>query len=132
MTGEVKMAEGGKCAFEAANIGLYACSGASNVGQIANKVAIELTKKGKGRMMCTAGIGARIPGIMKSTEGTDEIIVIDGCSLNCTKNSLELAGFSVNAHIVLTELGVTKNKQLDVDANEINEILAKIEQDLKI
>ncbi len=124
------MAEGVKCACEAAIVGLYACAGGSNVGQMANKVAIELTKKGKGRMMCTAGIGARVPGIMKSTEGTDEIIAIDGCSLNCTKKSLELAGFLVDTHIVLTELGVVKNKQLDIDANEINEILAKIEQDL--
>ena len=85
MAETVKIAEAAKCACEAANIGLYACSGASNVGQIANQVAIELTKKGKGRMMCTAGIGGRIPGIMKSTEGTDEIVVIDGCSLSCTK-----------------------------------------------
>ncbi len=130
MEGEIKMAEGVKCACEAAIVGLYACAGGSNVGQMANKVAIELTKKGKGRMMCTAGIGARVPGIMKSTEGTDEIIAIDGCSLNCTKKSLELAGFLVDTHIVLTELGVVKNKQLDIDANEINEILAKIEQDL--
>lgn len=132
MAGEVKMAEGVKCACEAANVGLYACSGASNVGQIANQIAIELAKQGKGRMMCTAGIGGRISGIMKSTEGTDEIVVIDGCSLNCTRKSLELAGFTVNTHIVLTELGVVKNKQLDVDKNEVNEILAKVEEDLEI
>lgn len=132
MAGEVKMAEGVKCACEAANIGLYACSGASNVGQMANKIAVELTKKGRGRMMCTAGIGSRIPGIMKSTEGTDEIFVIDGCSLNCTKKSLELAGFTVGTHVVLTELGIAKNKQLDVDANEINEVLIKVEEALGI
>jgi uncharacterized metal-binding protein len=106
---------------EAANIGLYACSGASNVGQIANKVAIELTNKGKGRMMCTTGIGGRITGIMRYTEGTDEIVVIDGCSLNCTRKSLELAGFTVDTNVVLTELGVVKNKQLDVDTNTVNE-----------
>lgn len=132
MVDGLKMAEGVKCACEAANIGLYACSGASNVGQIANQIAIELTKKGKGRMMCTAGIGGRIPGIMKSTEGTDEIIVIDGCSLNCTKKSLELAGFTIGNHIVLTELGVAKNKQLDVDTNEVNELLIKLEKTLGI
>jgi uncharacterized metal-binding protein len=31
------MAETVKCACEAADIGIYACSGASNVGQMANK-----------------------------------------------------------------------------------------------
>lgn len=126
------MAETVKCACEAANIGLYACSGASNVGQMANKVAVELTKKGKGRMMCTVGIGGRIPGILKSTEGTDMIIAIDGCSLYCTRKSLEFAGFTVNTHVVLTELGVVKNKQLDVDANDVNEVLVKLEKVLGI
>ncbi|WP_370575885.1 putative zinc-binding protein [Methanomethylovorans sp.] len=132
MAEKVKMAEGAKCACEAANIGLYACSGASNVGQMANQVAVELTKQGKGRMMCTAGIGGRIPGIMKSTEGADVIVAIDGCSLNCTKQSLELAGFTVCTHVVLTELGVAKNKHLDVDANEVSEILVKLEKSLGI
>lgn len=132
MAETVKIAEATKCACEAANIGLYACSGASNVGQIANQVAIELTKKGKGRMMCTAGIGGRIPGIMKSTEGTDEIVVIDGCSLSCTKKSLELAGFTIGTHVVITELGVVKNKQLDVDATEVNEVLIKLDKALEI
>jgi uncharacterized metal-binding protein len=126
------MVETVKCACEAANIGLYACSGASNVGQMANRIAIELTKQGKGRMICTAGIGGRIPGIMKSTEGTDKIVVIDGCSLNCTRKSLELAGFTVDTHIVLTELGVAKNKQLDVDANEMNKLLTKFEKSVVI
>ncbi len=51
------------------------------------KVAVELTKKGKGRMMFTVGIGGRIPGILKSTEGTDMIIAIDGCSLFIVQGS---------------------------------------------
>jgi uncharacterized metal-binding protein len=124
MAEDIKMA---KCACDAAFVGLYACSGGSNVGQMTNKVAVELTKQGKGKIMCTVGIGAAVPGIMKSTEGTDEIVAIDGCSLVCAKKSLERAGFSVNKHIVLTELGIQKNKELDLDENEVKEVMSKVD-----
>jgi len=132
MTGEVKMAEGVKCACEAAILGLYACAGGSNVGQMANKVAVELTKKGKGKIMCTVGIGGDVPGIIKSTEGTDEIIVIDGCALVCAKKTLERAGFTVDKSIVITELGMKKSGKLDMEETEVNDIMAKVEEALKI
>ena len=132
MTGEVKMAEGAKCACEAAIIGLYACAGGSNVGQMANKIAVELTKKGKGKIMCTVGIGGDVSGIIKSTEGTDEIIAIDGCALVCAKKTLECAGFTVDKHVILSELGMKKNKELDLNENEVNEIMAKAESALGI
>ena len=132
MAGEIKMAEGVKCACEAAIVGLYACAGGSNVGQMANKVAVELTKQGKGKIMCTVGIGGDVPGIIKSTEGTDEIIAIDGCALVCAKKTLERAGFTVDKHVILSELGMKKNKELDLNENEANEIMAKVEEALKI
>ena len=132
MAEEIKMAEGVKCACEAAIVGLYACAGGSNVGQMANKIAVELTKKGKGKIMCTVGIGGDVSGIIKSTEGTDEIITIDGCALVCAKKTLERAGFTVDKHIILSELGMKKNKELDLNENEVNEIMAKVESALGI
>lgn len=80
-----------KCACEALVVGLYPCAGASYTGQMANKVAVELTKQGKGNIMCTTGIASNVPGIMKNTEGTDMIVAIDGCPLTCAKKSLENA-----------------------------------------
>lgn len=119
-----------KCACEATITGLYACAGGSNVGQMANKLAVELTKQGKGKIMCTVGIGGKVPGIIKSTEGTDEIIAIDGCALICARKSLELAGFNVTKHIVLTEMGMQKNKDLDLEEKEVKEMMAKVESAL--
>ncbi|AGB49155.1 hypothetical protein Metho_0913 [Methanomethylovorans hollandica DSM 15978] len=130
MAGEIKMADGVKCACEAAIVGLYACAGACNVGQMANKVAVELTKKGKGKMMCTVGIGGGVPGIIKSTEGTDEIIAIDGCALVCAKKTLERAGFTVDKSIVITEFGMKKEGKLDLEETEVNDIIAKVENAL--
>ena len=132
MAEEIKMAEGVKCACEASIVGLYACAGGSNVGQMSNKVAVELTKQGIGKIMCTVGIGGDVSGIIKSTEGTDEIIAIDGCALVCAKKTLERAGFTVDKHIILSELGMKKNKELDLNENEVNEIMAKVESALGI
>lgn len=36
---------------------ILACSGSSNVGQIANNTMIELDKKGVGNAYCLAGVG---------------------------------------------------------------------------
>lgn len=120
------MAEETKCACGTANVGIYACSGASNVGQIANKIAVELTKQEVGKMMCTVGIGGRIGGLMKSAEGSERLIAIDGCPLNCTKETLELAGFTPDRHIVISEFGIKKNKNLDIRDEEVKEALDKV------
>ncbi|ADE36788.1 putative zinc-binding protein [Methanohalophilus mahii] len=127
MTEELKMAEGPTCACEAAIIGLYACSGGSNVGQMANRAAVELTKQGRGKIMCTVGIGGNVSGIIKSAEGTDEIIAIDGCPLLCARKSLERAGFTVGKNIVITELGMKKGGSLDLEENDVKEMMTKVE-----
>lgn len=119
-----------KCACETATSGIYACAGGSNVGQMSNRVAVELARQGKGKIMCTVGIGGKVPGIIKSTEGTDEIIAIDGCALICARKSLELAGFAIDKHIVLTELGMQKDKDLDLQDNEVREIMARVQSAL--
>ena len=87
---------------------IFACSGAADVGEIADKAARQLTKEGVGKMFCTVGIGGRISGIMKTTESADRILAIDGCPLSCVKNSLEQAGFSKFRHLQLADLGLEK------------------------
>ncbi|MEL7664009.1 MAG: putative zinc-binding protein [Methanosarcina mazei] len=122
------MAEETKCSCGSANVGIFACSGASNVGQIANKIAVELTKQEVGKMMCAVGIGGRINGLLKSAEGSERLIAIDGCPLNCTKETLELAGFTPDRHIVVSELGIKKNKDLDLKDEEVKEAMDKVKE----
>ncbi|RXA20439.1 zinc-binding protein [Methanosarcina sp. MSH10X1] len=119
------MAEETKCACGSANVAIFPCAGASNVGQISNKIAIELEKRNVGNLMCTVGIGARAPGLMKSAEASDRIIAVDGCPVNCASKTLELAGFKVYRHIIISELGIKKNKDKDLKDNEISEALEK-------
>lgn len=119
------MAEETKCACGSANVAIFPCAGASNVGQLSNKIAIELEKQSFGNLMCTVGIGARAPGLMKSAESSERIIAIDGCPVNCARKTLELAGFKVDRHIVISELGIKKNKDKNLKDNEISEALKK-------
>jgi len=119
------MADETKCACGLANVAIFPCVGASNVGQLSNRIAIELDKQGIGKLMCTVGIGARAPGLMKSAESSDRIIAIDGCPVNCASKTLELAGFKVDRHIIISELGIKKNKDKDLKDNEISEALKK-------
>lgn len=119
------MAENVKCECGTANVAIFPCVGASNVGQLSNRIAIELDNKGIGNLMCTVGIGARAPGLMKSAEASDKIIAIDGCPVNCASKTLELAGFKVDSHIIISELGIKKTKDKDLKENEVSEVLEK-------
>jgi len=123
------MAEKGKCSCCGENIAIFPCVGASNVGQLSNKIAIELDKKEIGNLMCTAGIGARASGIMKSVEASDRtsdrIIAIDDCPVNCASKTLELAGFKVDSHIIISEFGIKKTKEKELKEDEVSEALKK-------
>ncbi|QLC49700.1 zinc-binding protein [Methanolobus zinderi] len=124
------MAEKIKCSCESDNVGIFPCAGASNVGQLSNVIAVELHKAGVGNMMCTVGIGGRRSGLLKSAEGCERIIVIDGCPVNCAKETMEQAGINVDKHILLTDLGIQKNKDLDLETSQVKEVLSKVQKEL--
>lgn len=89
---------------------IFACSGASTAGALADQAARKLARDGAGRMLCLAGIASRVPAIMKSTEAVRTILAIDGCPLSCTKSCLEEAGFSNFKHLQLTDIGISKDE----------------------
>ncbi len=104
------MSENNACACGAAPKLIFACSGAADVGAIADQAARKLTKDGAGRMFCLAGIGGRVPGILATTQAAARILAIDGCPLNCVKSCLEQAGFTKYEHLQLADLGLEKGK----------------------
>ena len=96
---------------------IFACSGAADVGAVADQAARKMTRDGNGKMFCLAGVGGRVSGIMKTTEAADRILAIDGCPLNCVKSCLEQAGFSEFEHLQLADLGMTKGSTAVSDDN---------------
>jgi uncharacterized metal-binding protein len=103
---------------------VFACSGAADVGEIADQAARKLTREGKGRMFCTVGLGGRISGILKTTEAAEGVLAIDGCPLNCVKSSLEQAGFQTFKHRQLADLGLEKG-QSPVTDESVNTVAAR-------
>jgi len=89
---------------------IFACSGAADVGKVADLAARELTAAGAGKMFCLAGVGGRVSGIMETTRAAAAILAIDGCPLDCAKKTLEQAGFTEFEHIRLSDLGMEKGK----------------------
>jgi uncharacterized metal-binding protein len=72
-------------------------------------------------MFCLAGIGGRIPGILKMTGTASKILAIDGCELDCVKNCLRQAGFDQFEQFRVTDLGLEKG-----NAEVNNENIAKV------
>lgn len=87
---------------------IFACSGCADVGELADQAARKLDRDGAGRMFCLAGIGGRVSGIMKSTEMAGSILVIDGCTLDCARKTLDVAGFPRINHLRLSDIGFEK------------------------
>jgi len=103
------------CACSTGPTLIFACSGAADVGAIADQAARQMTRDGKGKMFCLAGVGGRVSGIMKTTQAAARILAIDGCPLNCAKACLEQAGFTGFGHLQLADMGMEKGKTPPTD-----------------
>jgi len=88
---------------------LYSCSGAADVGEIADQVSRKLSDMGFARLTCLAGVGADLSGFVESARGADVNITIDGCGTMCAKKALERVGVSATSY-VLTDFGIEKGK----------------------
>ena len=117
---------GEECCTPGGNIMILACSGASNVGQLSNQVAIELTQEGFGKMFCLAGIGGHLGGFIQSAKDVPAMVAIDGCEVGCAKAILDHAEIPTKNYLVLTEFGIEKNKDFNLKAEYIQKVKAAV------
>jgi uncharacterized metal-binding protein len=102
---------------------LFTCSGAANVGQIANQAAMELQTEGTGSMLCLAAVAGCDEKIIKCGKNAERVVGIDGCSSVCTKKTLEQAGISLTDHITVTDLCLEKKPCEGMpDANAVTRV----------
>jgi len=87
---------------------ILACSGAADVGEVADQSARLLTRERAGNMACLAGIGARIEGMVKDAKEAATLLVIDGCQTSCGKKAVEGAGITKFLHLQLRDIGYKK------------------------
>jgi uncharacterized metal-binding protein len=110
------------CCAANGNIMILACSGGSNVGQLSNRAAVELTQEGFGKMFCLVGIGGHLGGFVQSAKDVPMMVAVDGCSVGCARAILAQAEVPSKNYLVVTDLGIEKNK----DFNLQNEDVAKV------
>jgi uncharacterized metal-binding protein len=110
------------CCCSGDNVLLFACSGGSNVGQIANEAAKKLDEEGLGKFHCLIGVGAGIEGMLVNARGADRIVAIDGCPVACAKIALEKAGLKADSYVVVTDEGVEKGHHFSLTDAEVQAV----------
>lgn len=96
---------------------IFSCSGAADVGGIADAAARKLTREGAGKMFCTTGIGGDVETVTKFAKTAARIVALNGCALNCTTQCLKKAGFENFEEVQLGALGMEKGKSPANDEN---------------
>ena len=110
---------------------VLACSGASNTGAYSDKVARKLMANGKGKMLCLARFAIDPKFAEQSKQELNELadngelIISDGCPINCAEEIPKASGFLNYRLINTTDYGIIKGKT-PVTEEKIDEILADI------
>jgi uncharacterized metal-binding protein len=104
---------------------VLACSGACDLGQITDRVARKLRDNNVRKMNCLAVVGA---GFETSIEDfkRKNILMLDGCPIDCGKQILDKAGFTDYKYVRMTDLGYKKG-QTPVTEEIINAVYEKVE-----
>lgn len=119
-----------KCLCSSSDVKIVACSGASNVGQIANQAAIELAREKVAGFFCLAGVGAHIKGMVQAGKDADLMISIDGCPVQCAAKTLQNAEIEPAIQIIVTDLGIEKSHDIALDEKACLKVVEKVKEEL--
>jgi small redox-active disulfide protein 2 len=88
---------------------LFACSGAANAGEIADRAARRISSEKRAGLFCLAAIAAGRPDSISEARRARLIIVVDGCPIDCGARVFESAGLLDFAHLRVTDLDIQKH-----------------------
>ncbi|MGQ9768752.1 MAG: putative zinc-binding protein [Anaerolineae bacterium] len=110
---------------------MFPCDGAASVGQVGNRVAIELTNAGSSaRMCCTTAVGAGSEQHVGIGKRARRVIVINGCANRCANKIMEQRGIEVDHEYIIAKMGVSKVPTLDFGEADVARIAAQIAQEI--
>lgn len=120
------------CAVDAEKLDIiFPCDGAASVGQVGNRVAIDLTNAGGSvRMCCTTAVGAGSEQHVGIGKRARRVIVINGCANRCASKIMEQRGIEVDHEYVIAKMEVTKKPTLDFSEADVERISAQIAQEI--
>ena len=109
---------------------VYSCSGCSSVAQLANDLAVILDREGSAQMSCIAGVGGQVKQLVKVAQSGRPILAVDGCPLNCVKQTLATVNVVPTWHIELTSLGYKKRDHENCNLADAYKLLQMVHSDI--
>jgi uncharacterized metal-binding protein len=104
---------------------VYTCSGASNLGQLANDIAVRLDRLGLAELVCLAEVGAG-EGDSETQTTPRQVLAISGCANGCCASMLERHGVEASRTVTLAERGIAKAKHVLVDEGESERVFGQV------
>ena len=108
-----------------------ACSGSSNVAQLANAIAVRLDRSGVAGHVVHRRGGRRRQAARSEGNLGRRIVVIDGCPLGCCEAALSRHDVTADSVVRLHERGLRKRQHVDFEPEERDEVFAEIVADLE-
>jgi uncharacterized metal-binding protein len=88
---------------------VIACSGACDLGQITDIVARKLRDNKVRKMNCLAAVAADIRPTIETFKAAN-LLLLDGCPVDCGKKILDKAGIENFNYMRMTDLGYVKGQ----------------------
>jgi uncharacterized metal-binding protein len=108
---------------------LITCSGISNTGKLTTQAALTLLQRRPGQYVWMHA--KQSAATLEADIGDAElVIVIDGCTDCCAMKKLSKSNLGSHRHIIATELGIEKKGMGEVQYDEIEKVVAAVDQKL--
>ncbi|MGZ4399391.1 MAG: putative zinc-binding protein [Gaiellaceae bacterium] len=122
---------GSKQVAEAGGPLVFACSGASNLGQLANEIAVRLDRGRLAEMSCAEAVGIEADPPFAAARSGRPVVAISGCPLSCADRLLEQHGVPVSRSVSLVDRGVPKAKHASVAPPDAERIFREVLDELE-
>lgn len=104
----------------------YACSGGSNVAEVADRAARELAARGHGNMFCLAGVAAGIDWMIDKARSADLNVLIEGCDVDCARTVFNNMGVNDVVSVRVTDLGIEKVAGARATDEQVEQVVARV------
>jgi uncharacterized metal-binding protein len=101
---------------------VLSCSGQSDLGELSDLVARKVRNNGLRTMKCLAQVAINNKSLIDSLKSSN-VLVIDGCPIDCAKKILENAGLKDYNYLRITDHGYQKGNTT-INDKTINEVYA--------
>ena len=103
--------ESSTCGYASKGVAIHACSGGSNVGQMANDAANVLVGRKVSKLSCAVGQGAHTSVIVDSVKMAEAAVAQNGCSMRSVRKPMKHVDIKPRINFKITDLGFMKNNE---------------------